>query len=62
MSDYIAEISDALRVRDGDLNFVSQEFAMTRKDLESAQAEITMLQNTRCARWTRKLQSFFGKA
>lgn len=62
MSDYIAEISGALRVRDGDLNFVSQEFAAARKNLETAQAEITLLQNTRCARWTRKLRSFFGKA
>lgn len=62
MSDYIAEVSGALKVRDDDLNFVKQEFAITRKVLQAAQTEITMLQNTRCARLTRSLRSLFGKA
>ncbi|MBB1598197.1 bifunctional 2-polyprenyl-6-hydroxyphenol methylase/3-demethylubiquinol 3-O-methyltransferase UbiG [Achromobacter sp. UMC46] len=62
MSDYIAEVSGALQVRDSDLTFVSQECATTRKELESAQTTIALLQNTRCARFTRALRSLFGKA
>jgi len=62
MSEYIAEVSQALKVRDGDLDFIKQELATAQKDLKCAQTEIAILEDTRCARFTRTLRSFFGKA
>ncbi|MDX3877395.1 class I SAM-dependent methyltransferase [Achromobacter denitrificans] len=61
MSDYIAEISGVLQLRDKDLAFIGQELTESQQTLASAQAEIVALQNTRCARITRKLRSIFGK-
>jgi len=72
MSDYIAEITGVLQVRDRDLAFVNEALAQSQQALNSAQgelaslnlvrAEIVALQDTPCARFTRKLRAIFGKS